>query len=119
MRVCSICGDVVLYCKCMYENSYELSQLTSNPSFWIKRGDQLAIWESETRGLYGNPTLLSEIRSYLHGKEEMPLFGMADLWMTDRDPNAVYFVARFKIKGCRFSKSAPDWREMTRTDVIY
>jgi hypothetical protein len=119
MRVCSICGDVVLYCKCMYENSYELSQLTSNPSFWIKRGDQLAIWESETRYLYGNPTLLSDIRSHLHGKYVEVLIPGFCLWMTERDPNAVFHVAKDMLKGCRFSNSAPDWSEMTRTDVVY
>ena len=121
MRTCSLCGDVVMYCKCQEEESTyeEIKLFKSNRSYWIYRGEEAAFWDQETRNLYGDKQLVDEIKSHLHGEHQIILIPGFGLWMDVREPFAVHYVAKEILKGCTFSKTAPDWRPFTRPDVIY
>jgi len=121
MRTCSLCGDVVMYCKCQEEEFVyeEIKLFRNSPSFWIYRGKETAFWDQETRGLYGDKELVDEIKSYMNGENVEVLSPGFSLWFDIREPFAVHYVARDLMKGCTFSKSAPNWRPFTRPDVIY
>lgn len=121
MRVCSLCGDVVLYCTCMLESERESDSpnYTDNPSFSIYLGTAEVKWDSETRSLSGDGALIQQIEKHLHEKYEVVLQPGFGLWMSVRDPNAVYYVAKDLLKGCSFSETAPDWSEITNPDNIY
>ena len=121
MRVCSLCGDVVLYCTCMLENEShsDAQNYTENPSFSIYRGIAEVRWSRETRSLYGDTTLIQDIQKHMHETYEVVLHPGFGLWMTARDPNAVFYVANQLLKGCSFSETAPDWSEMTDPENIY
>jgi hypothetical protein len=116
-----MCGDVVLYCKCLEENAVfeEIKMFRNNPSYWIYRGEETAFWDQETRNLYGDKKLLEDIRALLHGKQEEILKPGFELWMDVRDPFAVHYVASWQLSGCTFSKTAPDWSPWTKPGVIY
>ena len=121
MRVCSLCGDVVLYCTCMLESESDSGSpdFTDNPSFSIYRDNTEVIWDSETRSLSGDPLLIQDIEEQMHGDYEIVLHPGFGLWMISRDPNAVFFVAKELLKGCTFSETAPNWSEITDPDNIY
>ena len=121
MRVCSLCGDVVLYCSCMLldEREESAAEYTDNPSFSIFRGEQKAEWVELTRELTGDWELIQDISKHLHGGYEVVLHPGFGLWLSVHDPNAVYYVASEKLTGCTFSDSAPDWSDMTDPNAIY
>ncbi len=121
MDVCSRCLDVVTYCKCQLEDpEWNVSgKYTNNPTFWIYRGTQEAEWDREGRNLFGDPELIKDIRAHMTEEYTEILKPGFWLWMSVHDPNAVYFVAREKLKGCTFSKSAPDWSAMEIPGQIY
>ena len=120
-RLCSRCGDVVMYCTCPYTDPVVVDDkdYMDSPSFEIYRGDQKAEWDRQTRSLSGDAELVQEIRSHLTGEYVEVLYPEFSLWMTHKDPFAVHYVASEFVKGCRFSKSVPDWSPFTDPDVVY
>lgn len=121
MRICSICGDVVLYCTCMLEENrvVESPIYSENPSFSIYKGSSEVEWDSASRTLSGDPVLIQEIMKHLHGGYQDLLEPGFGVWMRVEDPNGVFYVAKELIEGCSFSDTAPDWSEITDPDTIY
>jgi len=120
MKVCSLCGDVVLYCTCMLgSEGSDSPTYTDNASFSIYRGNSEVIWDSETRSLSGDISLILDIEKHMHENYEVVLHPGFGLWMSARDPNAVFYVANELLRGCSFSETAPDWSDMTDPDIIY
>lgn len=121
MRICSICGDVVLYCSCMLgdDKDSDSPNYSDNLSFSIYREGSEAHWDRNSRSLLGDADLIDDINKHLNDKYEIVLQPGFGLWMSVREPNAVYYVAKELLSGCTFSATAPDWSEITDSDTIY
>ena len=122
MRKCEICLDVAIYCKCAAnEDLWNPSHgmwVTDNPTFWIYRGDEKVEWDKEGRALWGDPKLIEDLMEHLDGEYVTVLYPM-QLPMVPQDPYAVHWVAKHKLKGCTFSKSAPKWGRFSKPGVVY
>ena len=117
---CSRCGDVVFYCDCPYTDPaiVDDKDYTTNRSFEIYRGAEVATWDRQTRSLSGDAGLCTDILAHLDGEKFSPL-AMMWLWASPKDPFAVHYVAREYLEGCTFSKTAPNWRRFSKPGVIY
>ena len=117
---CSNCRDEILYCRCEREDPTWSNRawLSENPTYWIYLADMSAEWDREGRALFGSESLVREIKRKLSGKLETVLYPDFQLLMVEQDPYAVHFVAQL-IPGCTFSKSAPDWSELSVEGRVY
>ena len=101
--ICSNCRDVVFYCTCHMGEDRELS---NSGEFTITSGRNKVTWSPTNRILSGNQKMIDEILAQLSGEKEN-ICDVGTLWMEEREPTAVAFVA--ETLGYCLSGDVPTW----------
>jgi len=102
-RICEQCRDVVFYCTCFIGKDRELSD---SGQFQISDGKAHVLWSPVTRTLSGDKEIKAKILGELSGNEET-ICDVGTLWMEEREPIAVAFVA--ELLGYDLSGHVPEW----------
>lgn len=101
--ICTKCLDVVFYCTCFMGEDRALS---NSGEFTITSGKSKVTWSPTNRMLSGNQKMIDEILSELSGEKET-ICDVGTLWMEQREPVAVAFVA--ENLGFELSGDVPEW----------